>query len=256
MIYTYTTVLPPDPDSQFDFTEDGYAEVLDFAVSHFAFARFGSPVQSPSVLWRHDIDMSVNRALALARLEEERGVTATYFVRLHAEYYNVFEWPVRDMIQDIARRGHEIGLHFEADPSRSVTGEDMLEEKLDNERAILEGLTETPVRAVSFHDPETGDLFRFLRPVYAGMDNAYAYLGEAGYVYVSDSNGYWRFRRLPDALAENVGNNVHVLTHPEWWTPEPMPPHARMRRCAEGRAAAVQLHYDKLLAEEGRVNVR
>jgi hypothetical protein len=256
MVYSYTTVLPPDPDSQFDFTEDGYAKVLDFAVSHFAFSRFGSAAQSPSLLWRHDIDMSVNRALALARLEEERGVTATYFVRLHAEYYNVFEWPVRDMIQDIAGCGHEIGLHFEADPGRAVTGEDMLEEGLENERAILEGLTQTPVRAVSFHDPETGGLLRFRRPVYAGMDNAYAYLGEAGYVYVSDSNGYWRFRRLPDALAENVGHNVHVLTHPEWWTPEPMPPRARMQRCAEGRAAAVQVHYDKLLAEEGRINVR
>jgi peptidoglycan/xylan/chitin deacetylase (PgdA/CDA1 family) len=256
MSYTYTKVLPPDPDSQFEFTEDGFTRILDFAASRYSFARFGSAPQAPSLLWRHDVDMSVNRAAVLARLEEERGVTATYFIRLHAEYYNVFEWPIRAMIQDISARGHEIGLHFEADPDFKLPDEDVLEEKLENERDILEGVIEHPVTAVSFHDPETGDLLRFRREVYAGMANAYAYLGEAGYVYVSDSNGYWRFRSLPDALRENVGHNVHVLTHPEWWTPEPMPPRARMQRCAEGRSAAVQLRYDTLLSEEGRINVR
>lgn len=256
MSYTYATVLPPDSSSQFDFTEDGFVKILDVAVSRYSFARFGSTPQTPSLLWRHDIDMSVNRAVALARLEHERGVTATYFIRLHSEYYNVFEWSIRAMIQDISARGHEIGLHFEADPDFKLPDEDVLEGKLENERVILEGLVETPVTAVSFHDPETGDLLRFRREAYAGMANAYAYLGEAGYAYVSDSNGYWRFRRLHDALRENVDRNVHVLTHPEWWTPEPMPPRARMQRCTEGRSAAVQLRYDALLAEEGRINVR
>ena len=256
MLFTYTKECPPDPRMQLDFTEDGFAKILDFAAAQFSFAHFGSSPEYPCLLWRHDVDMSVNRALALARLEEDRGVTATYFIRLHAEFYNAFEWPIRTMIQDIAKSGHAIGLHFEADPTMNFPDEDFLEEKLEAERVILERLVEIPVRAVSFHDPHIGDLLRFRRETYAGMDNAYAYLGDAGYVYVSDSNGYWRFRSLPDVLAENVGRNVHVLTHPEWWTPEPLPPRARMQRCAEGRAAAVQLHYDTLLAQEGRINVR
>jgi hypothetical protein len=88
------------------------------------------------------------------------------------------------------------------------------------------------------------------------MENAYAYLGEAGFVYVPDLDGYWRFRSVPDVLAENSGASVHVLTHPEWWTPEPMPPRARMQRCMEGRAAAVQRRYDTLITEQSRVNVR
>lgn len=254
--FTYTTECPPDPMAQFDFTDEGYAKILDFAAEHYSFVNFGSLAESGCLLWRHDVDMSVHRAVALARYEEERGVTATYFIRLHSEYYNTFEWHVRTLIQGIAARGHAIGLHFEADPRSSFPDEDVLEEKLEGERVILEGLVEIQVQAVSFHDPHIGDLLRFRRGIYAGMDNAYAYLGEAGYVYVSDSNGYWRFRSLPDVLQENVGKNVHVLTHPEWWTPEPMPPRARMQRCAGGRAAAVQLNYDALLAQEGRINVR
>jgi hypothetical protein len=254
--YKYTTVRPPDPSTQFDFTESRYAEILDFAVARFTFTRFGSVSEPPCLLWRHDVDMSAHRGLALARLEEDRGTIATYFFRLHAEYYNVFEWPIGAIIQEISKRGHEIGLHFEADPRLDLHDEDLLEEKLELERVILEGVAETAVSAVSFHDPEVGNLLRFRRKAYAGMENAYAYLGEAGFVYVSDSDGYWRFRSLPDVLAENGDANVHVLTHPEWWTPEPMPPHARMRRCVEGRAAAVQLRYDTLLAEQGRINVR
>jgi hypothetical protein len=256
MSFRYTTERPPDPRTQSDFTEDGFAKILDFAVARFSFARFGSNPESPCLLWRHDVDMSVHRALSLARLEQDRGVTATYFIRLHAECYNAFEWPIRTMIQEISKSGHAIGLHFEADPQLYMPDEDLLEEKLELERVILEGIVETSVRAVSFHDPEAGNLLRFRRKAYAGMENAYAYLGEAGYVYVSDSDGYWRFRSLTDVLAENIGANVHVLTHPEWWTPGPMPPRARMQRCVEGRAAAVQLHYDTMLAERGRINVR
>jgi hypothetical protein len=256
MSFMYTTMRPPDPSSMFDFTENRYTEILDFAVARFPFALFGPVHEPPCLLWRHDVDMSVHRALALARLEKDRGAVATYFIRLHAEYYNAFEWPIAAMIREISESGHEIGLHFEADPRLRLLDEDLLEEKLELERGLLEGVAEAPVRAVSFHDPEVGDLLRFRRKAYAGMENAYAYLGEAGFVYVSDSDGYWRFRSVPDVLAENTGASVHVLTHPEWWTPEPMPPRARMQRCVEGRAAAVQLRYDALIVEQGRVNVR
>jgi hypothetical protein len=256
MSFTYTSVRPPDSNSQFDFTERRYAEILDYARTRYTFARFGSIPEAPCLLWRHDVDMSVHRALALARLEKDRGTIATYFIRLRAEFYNVFEWPIRAMIREISKNDHEIGLHFEADPDLYLSDEDVLEEKLELERVILENVAETSVRAVSFHYPEAGNLLRFRRKVYAGMENAYAYLREAGFVYVSDSDGYWRFHSLCDALAENLDANIHVLTHPEWWTPEPMPPRARMQRCVEGRAEAVQLRYDTLLGKLSRINVR
>ena len=98
MSFTYTSVRPPDSNSQFDFTERRYAEILDYARTRYTFARFGSIPEAPCLLWRHDVDMSVHRALALARLEKDRGTIATYFIRLRAEFYNVFEWPIRAMI--------------------------------------------------------------------------------------------------------------------------------------------------------------
>ena len=40
------------------------------------------------------------------------------------------------------------------------------------------------------------------------------------YAYVSDSNGHWRFDRLPDVLENGGHERLHVLTHPEWWQPD------------------------------------
>ena len=54
--------------------------------------------------------------------------------------------------------------------------------------------------------------------------------------YVSDSNGYWRFERLPEVLAAGAHERLHVLTHPEWWQEEAMSPRERILRCIAGRA--------------------
>ena len=88
------------------------------------------------------------------------------------------------------------------------------------------------------------------------MVNAYGARSASATSYVSDSNGYWRHSRLPDVLAEGEAERLHVLTHPEWWQPQPMSPRERLERCIEGRSAAVRDWYDGLLESEGRDNVR
>jgi hypothetical protein len=47
-----------------------------------------------------------------------------------------------------------------------------------------------------------------------------------------------------------------VLTHPEWWTPMPLSPRARISRCVEGRAASMNAYYDDIVERSGRPNVR
>jgi hypothetical protein len=52
------------------------------------------------------------------------------------------------------------------------------------------------------------------------------------------------------------GPRLQVLTHPEWWVPEPMPPRARVARAIDGRAAYMAARYDAAMREVGRENVR
>ena len=91
----------------------------------------------------------------------------------------------------------------------------------------------------------------------AGLPNAYAAALEARYDYVSDSNGYWRFRRLDAVLADADVERLHVLTHPEWWPPEAMSPRARLERSARGsRRGRCSTRTTPPSQRYGRMNVR
>ena len=65
--------------SDADFTEIGYRAVLALARERFTFAFFGEAPAEPHVLWRHDVDMSVHRAVALAAIEADAKQAREYF---------------------------------------------------------------------------------------------------------------------------------------------------------------------------------
>lgn len=234
-----------------DFTEASYREIVTAALGRYAFEPFGTAADRPHVLWRHDVDYSVHRALALARLEAELGARATYFVSLHSDLYNPLEPAVHARLREIAALGHWIGVHFDAGfyPGAS------LDEKAAWEGRVLAESLEVPVRAVSLHNPSVSGTEDLDAEELGGMVHAGARSIRDGYAYVSDSNGYWRFERLPEVLASGAHERLHVLTHPEWWQEEPMSPRERILRCIEGRGRASEATYDALLSDNGRVNV-
>jgi hypothetical protein len=69
------------------------------------------PCDRPIVAIRHDIDSRLESAVELARLENERGIRATYFVLHTASYYDNRERLLEALrlLQD--SYGHEIGWH-------------------------------------------------------------------------------------------------------------------------------------------------
>jgi hypothetical protein len=237
-----------------DFTEDRYREMLAAAKRTYSFEPFGTTSQAPHVLWRHDVDLSPHRALRLAEIEAEEGVRATYFVYLHSELYNLLEADVFDRVRRILELGHWPGLHF--DPSfYGIRPEEKPTEKIRFERDLLTELIGRPVEAFSFHNPTTSELV-VNDDRLAEMTNAYGRTISENYVYVSDSNGYWRHGRLPDVLAAGEKPRLHVLTHPEWWQAEPMSPRRRLARCIEGRARRSEEWYDDQLRIWDRENIR
>lgn len=237
-----------------DFTETSYRALLRQARTHYTFRTFENAVAPERfVIWRHDVDYSMHRARALAAIEAEEGVHATYFVLLHSEMYNLLERPVTQLLREISRYGHTIGLHLDTS-YYDVHTEDALDELVSWECSLLERVVERPVNAFAFHNPGVFEL-QCQRAQYGGRWNAYAarFQGDVG--YVSDSNGYWRNRRLADVLSAATDHSLQVLTHPEWWTDVPMSPAERIERCISGRAAANRASYRDLLERSGRHNV-
>jgi hypothetical protein len=244
------------PSARFQgFTEASYARLLDLVAERFAFEPFGTTSTSAHVLWRHDIDFSVHRAVALARLESERHVRSTFFVLLHSPFYSPFERDCADRLEEISRLGHAIGLHFEAGFYGAASpGE--LADHLAFERMVLERIVGTPVTAFSFHNPELDGTLSMTDDHVADMISAYGASIRDRYRYVSDSNGIWRHDELASVVAGGKHRFLHVLTHPEWWTPTPLSPRDRISRCIDGRAARNSAYYDELIARSGRPNVR
>jgi hypothetical protein len=237
-----------------DFTEAEYDALLELAASHYRFIGFDELDASPPVLlWRHDVDYSPQRALALARLEADRRVRSTYFVNPHSDFYNLLEPATLRAVLGIVDLGHALGLHFDPQAVSMFDGD--RDAWLARERDLLRDVFGTDVRAFSTHNPAlVGELDT--RDVAAELVNAYGSTLAERFEYCSDSNGVWRFRPLREVLREREHDRLHVLTHPGWWVPTELSPRLRISRAIDGRAAATHARYDRLLEEAGRPNVR
>ena len=237
-----------------DFTRENYRRLVSLAASRYPVRTYANlDLQGRFVLWRHDVDMSMHAAEKLAQIEADAGVRATYFLLPHCHYYNLFEPEIRDGIRRIVKLGHEIGLHFDLSFHAIATVTE-LEARLSMERRWLEELFERPIHAFSFHD--AGAFVASCREFrYAGMVNCYATAFQGDIGYGSDSNGYWRHRRLEDVLIAAAEERLQVLTHPEWWQDSPMSPRRRVHRCIDGRAEYLKARYDAGLRAHQRLNI-
>lgn len=239
-----------------EFTEIGFRNLLKALVSHsYEFASFQAPPAGNHVLWRHDVDFSLHRAARLAEIEAEEGAIATYFINPRSQFYSLLEPGSDHLVQRILSAGHTIGLHFDA----SAFGihhwtSPQLEAAVQREKALLEMIVNKPIRSMSWHNPDMSNLLHFKDFEIGGLINAYADPFKKEYAYASDSNGYWRFTPMADVIAARHAK-LHLLTHPEWWTPEPLSPSERIDRCISGRASATRRDYDALLVTAGRRNI-
>jgi hypothetical protein len=177
---------------------------------------FGDDLGEGDVLLRHDVDLSLESAIRMARLEADMGVRATYFVLLSSPLYNPLTGTARDRVREIESLGHDVALHFSTheywDGSRVPTT-DALEARVREEREVLDTVADRTAEAVSFHIPPQWVLDR----AFDGLRSAYApeYFSDAG--YIADSGQRWREDRPRIA---DLPETVQVLTHPGLWGDE------------------------------------
>lgn len=238
-----------------DFTIEAYVELVSAAAARYRFVRFAeASAEGEVALWRHDIDFSPQRALALARVEAASGVCATYFVQVSSRYYSIFEPEVATVLRQIVALGHDIGLHFDAEVCAYQSAPDY-DRRIAFEARALEEVIETGVASFTLHNPTTLVGVSLNEPYRAGLVNGSCAELRTAYAYCSDSNGLWRFRSLAEMIADPAVGRLYALTHPEWWQATPMPPRQRLQRCIDGRAAFCSRYYDGLLEDNNRPNI-
>ena len=135
------------------FTFDEYERLLDIARERYAFVDYDTATSGRFVFWRHDIDYSPQRALAMAKAEANRGLQCIYHVLLSGRYYNIFEAEIGAVLREIVALGHHVGLHFDMDVfGTGVASETEIERRVVLERDVLTSVLETSVTSVSFHN--------------------------------------------------------------------------------------------------------
>ena len=237
-----------------DFTHREYEELLQTAKRTWTFRTFDQfDRQERFILWRHDVDYSMHSALKLAQLEKEAGVVATYFILPHSEFYNLFEKEITNLVKEIIALGHEIGLHFDSH-YYGVQDEAQLEKYLTQEKRWLQEVFEKEIKVFSFHN--TSDFTMNCKKwEYAGLINTYADYFQTEVPYTSDSNGYWRFKRLKDVLNDDSQHSLQVLTHPEWWQEKVLSPFDKVKLAVQHRADNTLNYYVNHLSMHNRSNI-
>jgi UDP-GlcNAc3NAcA epimerase len=201
----------------------------------YAFAAFPEAEEllawgEPFVLLRHDIDMEVEKAIALAEVEAELGVAATYFPMTSTEHYNVFSASASAAVRTILELGHHLGLHFDL-AAHGTNGALSIAEACEQEAELLESWFEREIEIVSFHRPSE----TLTEDVELSRPHTYLPLFHEPIRYFADSRGVWP-RGEPTASPEFAeGRPLHVLVHPIWWNERPLSPHEALMRFVDRR---------------------
>jgi hypothetical protein len=163
---------------------DAYAELLHAARDGgYAFRFFDNEPESGDLFLRHDVDLSLEAALAMARLEAERDFHATYFLMTRSVFYNLASAEGERALAELRSLGHAVGHH-------PVHPHVDLDERPDPEYMRKPVGSAVNVMAEPWFDPEH---------------------------YRSDSNQDWRSGSPLEGLRRREPDWLQLLVHPEIW---------------------------------------
>ncbi len=177
------------------------------------------------IILRHDIEFSIERALIMARLEHEMGVSSTYFVQIRSNAYNAYSLKNVEMLRQMHGLGHHIGLHYHIGTTMDPG---VVAEEIRQQCRTLETMLGLPVDRYSMHRPQKET--RYYATELPGLINAYGpdYFTYAedlddGPVlrvkYISDAKHRWNYG-TPDGATLRNAPKIQLLVHPDFWSEE------------------------------------
>jgi hypothetical protein len=176
-----------------DFSLEHYRELLRAArQGGYRWAGFDRAPEAGDVILRHDVDLSLEAAVALAELEAEEEAWSSWFLMTRSVFYNLDSAEGERTIERLRALGHRVAHH-------AVYPHVDLDERFD--------------RVVAWHNPDP----EYVNEPIEGVVNVMQPPWFDRRHYRSDSNQHWRSGCPHDALARGELEWVQMLTHPEIW---------------------------------------
>lgn len=199
-----------------EFTYDGYLRLIDLLKEkNYYFCDYlNCDKYDKTVIFRHDIDNSLNKALEIAKIEHENNITSTFFVLLSTNFYNVFSRESNEILKEIMELGHQIGLHFD-EKRYEISSVKELEYWVERESGILRNAIDEEINVVSMHRPSKWILENDIQ--FKGIINSYSKKFLSDFKYLSDSRMHWRENVLEIIESEKY-DKLHILTHSFWYS--------------------------------------
>lgn len=176
------------------FTYDDYKDtILELLAEGYTFIPYSDSYKTKddyTVCFYHDIDLHIQSAIPLARIEHKHGVQASYHLMVASQLYNIFSHESFHTIGELQRLGHTIGLHW--DPHSALTIGQQLE--------LIHKVSPT-CDNISVHRLAVGAI--------------------TGGKYFADSRGRWRFGHPLDSREFKVGKALIINFHPFWYSDRP-----------------------------------
>ncbi|AHF09977.1 MULTISPECIES: PEGA domain-containing protein [Dehalobacter] len=186
------------------------------------------PITKKTIVLRHDVDVSAEDALAMAKIEHLRGVKSTYY----------FRWGTADpeVLKEVRALGHEVGLHYETLADYSLQYH--LKSAQDITPAVKQELQRRLKSEIAHFRQQFGKVYTIAshgaeenirlgvtnyQAIMAGEDpHNYGIIGTAygpiiqHFTYMSDSGGIWEPFPYPK-LEESSAGPFYILIHPIHW---------------------------------------
>ncbi len=199
------------------------------------------------VILRHDVDLLPANSLAVARLEKEEGMKASYYFRAVPESWD------EDIIKKIAALGHEVGYHYE---SLTTCKGDMADAYRDFAANLTRLRALAPVETICMHGSprspwDSRDIWKSHSYRDLGiLGEPYFDIDFADVLYLTDTGRRWDgFKvsmrdRIPahqdrwcaqglvyhstgDIIAalqaSTIPQHLMLTTHPQRWADKPLP---------------------------------
>ena len=163
------------------------------------------------IILRHDIDFSLDCAVAIAQADKEMGIRSSFFFMLTSNMYNLLSSDSADKVKKISDMGHRISLHF--DP----TAHSDMEYGFSIEKDTFERLFGEELEIISLHRP--GKFLNNNNKRLRGVRHTYEDEFFKNMKYLSDSAGRDCRIEWDDTLkqAKKDKLSIQLLLHPVWW---------------------------------------
>ena len=176
-----------------DFSLVHYRELLQAAKEGgYRWAGFDRPPAAGDLILRHDVDLSLDAALAVAEVEAAESAWSTWFLMTRSVFYNLASSEGERAIFRLRELGHRVAHH-------ALYPHVDLDERFDH--------------VVAWHNPDPD----YMRAPIAGAVNVMEPPFFETEHYRSDSNQQWRHGCPHEPLARGEFEWLQLLTHPEIW---------------------------------------